>query len=123
MNVLVVLPTYDEAANIDRVLRRIRAALDEAITFAMALTLPAAAAMLAIPFFMIDGLFTRGLFHTADARQTAAVLLQYGWGAPAFVLMQIVNRAFYAARTPGRRCAWPWCRWRRTSGWVCCCSA
>ena len=30
MNVLVVLPTYDEAANIDRVLRRIRAALDEA---------------------------------------------------------------------------------------------
>jgi dolichol-phosphate mannosyltransferase len=30
MNVLVVLPTYNEAANIDRVLRRIRAALDEA---------------------------------------------------------------------------------------------
>jgi putative peptidoglycan lipid II flippase len=79
--------------------------MDEAITFAMALTLPAAAAMLAIPFFMIDGLFTRGLFHTADARQTAAVLLQYGWGAPAFVLMQIVNRAFYArqdTRTPMR---------------------
>jgi dolichol-phosphate mannosyltransferase len=30
MNVLVVLPTYNEAANIDRVLRRVRTSLDEA---------------------------------------------------------------------------------------------
>jgi putative peptidoglycan lipid II flippase len=73
-----------------------RGAMDEAITFALALTLPAAAAMLAMPYFMIDGLFTRGLFHAYDSGQTAAVLFQYGWGAPAFVLMQIVNRAFYA---------------------------
>ncbi len=80
-------------------------AMDEAITFAMALTLPAAAAMLAMPFFMIDGLFTRGAFLPIDARQTGAVLFQYGWGAPAFVLMQIVNRAFYArqdTKTPMR---------------------
>ena len=73
-----------------------RHAMDEAITFALALTLPAAAAMLAMPYFMIDGLFTRGLFHAYDSSQTAAVLFQYGWGAPAFVLMQIINRAFYA---------------------------
>ena len=82
-----------------------RGAMDEAITFAMALTLPAAAAMLAMPFFMIDGLFTRGAFLAYDARQTAAVLFQYGWGAPAFVLMQIINRAFYArqdTKTPMR---------------------
>jgi putative peptidoglycan lipid II flippase len=71
-------------------------AMDEAITFAMALTLPAAAAMLAMPHFMIDGLYTRDRFHEADALQTAAVLFQYGWGAPAFVLMQIINRSFYA---------------------------
>jgi putative peptidoglycan lipid II flippase len=80
-------------------------AMDEAITFAMALTLPAAAAMLAMPFFMIDGLFTRGAFLPIDARATGAVLFQYGWGAPAFVLMQIVNRAFYArqdTKTPMR---------------------
>jgi putative peptidoglycan lipid II flippase len=78
-------------------------AMDEAITFAMALTLPAAAAMVAMPFFMIDGLFTRGAFLPYDARQTAAVLFHYGWGSPAFVLMQIINRAFYArqdTRTP-----------------------
>jgi len=82
-----------------------RGAMDEAITFALAFTLPAAAAMVAMPFFMIDGLFTRGAFLAYDSRQTAAVLLQYGWGAPAFVLMQIVNRAFYArqdTKTPMR---------------------
>lgn len=80
-------------------------AMDEGVTFAMAFTLPAAAAMIAMPFFMIDGLFTRGLFVAADARQTGAVLFQYGWGAPAFVLMQIINRAFYArqdTKTPMR---------------------
>ena len=80
-------------------------AMDEAITFAMALTLPAAAAMLAMPHFMINGLFTRGQFLPYDARATGEVLLQYGWGAPAFVLMQIINRAFYArqdTKTPMR---------------------
>jgi putative peptidoglycan lipid II flippase len=80
-------------------------AMDEAITFAMAFTLPAAAAMVAMPLFMIDGLFTRGAFLPVDSQQTAAVLLQYGWGAPAFVLMQIINRAFYArqdTKTPMR---------------------
>jgi putative peptidoglycan lipid II flippase len=82
-----------------------QAALDQAITYAMALTLPAAAAMIAMPFFLIDGLWTRGLFHVADARQTASALFHYGWGVPAFVLMQIVNRAFYArqdTKTPMR---------------------
>ncbi len=80
-------------------------AMDEAITFAMAFTLPAAAAMVAMPFFIIDGLFTRGAFLAVDSHHTAAVLLQYGWGAPAFVLMQIINRAFYArqdTKTPMR---------------------
>jgi putative peptidoglycan lipid II flippase len=82
-----------------------QSALDEAITFAMALTLPAAAALVAMPFFLIDGMFTRGAFNAYDAHQTAAALFHYGWGAPAFVLMQIVNRAFYArqdTRTPMR---------------------
>ena len=80
-------------------------ALDQAITFSMALTLPAAAAMVAMPFFLIDGMWTRGQFNSYDAHQTASALFHYGWGAPAFVLMQIVNRAFYArqdTKTPMR---------------------
>ncbi len=82
-----------------------QSALDEAITYALALTLPAAAAMIAMPFFLIDGLSTRGAFNTYDAHQTASALFHYGWGVPAFVLMQIINRAFYArqdTRTPMR---------------------
>ncbi len=80
-----------------------RSATDQALTFSMALTLPAAAAMIAMPFFIIDGLFTRGLFHTFDAQQTASALRQYGWGVPAFVLAPLLSRAFFArqdTRTP-----------------------
>jgi putative peptidoglycan lipid II flippase len=80
-----------------------REAMDEAITFSMALTLPAAAALIAMPFFLIDGLYTRGQFHAFDAHQTALALQQYGWGVPAFVLAPLFSRAFFArqdTRTP-----------------------
>jgi putative peptidoglycan lipid II flippase len=79
------------------------AATDEALTFAMALTLPAAAAMVAMPFFLIDALYTRGEFHAFDAHQTALAMQQYGWGVPAFVLAPLLARAFFArqdTRTP-----------------------
>jgi putative peptidoglycan lipid II flippase len=80
-----------------------RSAMDEALTFSMALTLPAAAAMIAMPFFLTDGLYTRGEFHSYDAQQTALALQQYGWGVPAFVLAALYSRAFFArqdTRTP-----------------------
>ena len=64
-------------------------AMDEAITLSMALTLPAAAALIAMPFFLIDALFTRGAFHAYDADQTARALFNYGIGTPAFVLARI----------------------------------
>ncbi len=82
-----------------------RSAMDEAITFSMALTLPAAAALFSMPFFLVDGLYTRGAFHAVDALQTGLALRQYGWGVPAFVLSQIIARAFFArqdTRTPMR---------------------
>ncbi|HEY5411513.1 MAG TPA: murein biosynthesis integral membrane protein MurJ [Caulobacteraceae bacterium] len=71
-------------------------AMDEAVTFAMALTLPAAAALIAIPFFLIDGLYTRGEFTLLDSQQTARALFYYGIGTPAFVLAQLYSRAFFA---------------------------
>ena len=71
-------------------------AMDEAITFAMALTLPAAAALIAIPVFLIDGLYTRGEFTLLDAQQTGHALFYYGIGTPAFVLAQLYSRAFFA---------------------------
>jgi len=71
-------------------------AMDEAISFSMALTLPAAAALVAIPFFLNDALWTRGVYTVADAHATAAALRQYGWGVPAFVLARLFAPAFYA---------------------------
>ena len=81
------------------------AAIDEAVVFSMALTLPAAAALVAMPFYLIDGLYTRGAFTLNDAHQTAAALFWYGWGVPAFVLAQLVSRVFFASqdtKTPMR---------------------
>jgi putative peptidoglycan lipid II flippase len=71
-------------------------ATDQAVIFSLALTAPAAAALIAMPYFLIDGLFTRGVFTPADARETGWILLNYGWGVPAFVLARVLQPAFFA---------------------------
>jgi putative peptidoglycan lipid II flippase len=73
-----------------------RSALDEAVALSMAFTLPAAAAILAIPYFMIDGLYARGAFTAQDAYNVSLALIHYGWGVPAFVLAKIYAPAFFA---------------------------
>jgi putative peptidoglycan lipid II flippase len=73
-----------------------RGALDEAVNLSMAFTLPAAAAMMAMPAFMLDGLFARGEFTSQNARDCALALIHYGWGVPAFVLAKIYAPAFFA---------------------------
>jgi len=82
-----------------------QAAMDQGIVFALALSLPAAAALMALPVYLIDGLFTRDQFTAADARATGQLLFHYGWGVPAFVLLRILQPAFFArqdTRTPMR---------------------
>ena len=82
-----------------------QSAMDEAMVFALALTLPAAAALMAMPYFLVDALFTRGEFHVVDAQATASALFHYGWGVPAFVLIRILAPAFFArqdTKTPMR---------------------
>jgi putative peptidoglycan lipid II flippase len=73
-----------------------RGALDEAVALSMAFTLPAAAALLAIPGYMIEGLFARGAFTAANAEAVGHALFHYGWGVPAFVLAKIYAPAFFA---------------------------
>lgn len=78
---------------------------DQAVVFALAMTLPAAAALVAMPYFMVDALFTRGAFTTFDAQKTAEALFHYGWGVPAFVLARVMNPIFFAredTRSPMR---------------------
>jgi len=82
-----------------------QAAMDQGIVFALALSLPAAAALMALPVYLIDGLFTRDQFTAADALATGQLLFHYGWGVPAFVLLRILQPAFFArqdTRTPMR---------------------
>ncbi len=85
--------------------QRARKTMDDAIVFSMALSLPAAAALVSIPFFIVDALYTRGAFRLADAHATASALMEFGWGVPAFVLAQLFSRAFFArqdTKTPMR---------------------
>ncbi len=77
-------------------------AIDEAVSLSMAFTLPAAAAFLVMPFFLMHGFWTGGVFTDADARATADALFHYGWGVPAFVLVRVLAPPFFARQDTRR---------------------
>lgn len=81
------------------------ASLDNAIALSLWLTLPAAAAALAIPDALVTALFERGAFTAADTAATAAALTAYAAGLPAFVLTKTLTPAFFA-RADTKTPAW-----------------
>lgn len=79
--------------------------MDEGIGLAMALTLPAAVALIIAPGFLVEGIFSRGNFTSTDAMQAGLALVHYAWGVPAFVLIKVLAPAFFAredTKTPMR---------------------
>ena len=75
----------------------------------MLLTVPAAAALFAVPGEIIAVLFERGAFKPADTRQVAGALGLFALGLPAFVMIKVFSPAFFAredTRTPMRYAAW-----------------
>ncbi len=76
--------------------------MDDGIALAMAFTIPAALALLVMPFLIIDGAVTRGAFTSDDARRTAEVLRHFAWGIPAFVLAKVLTPPFFARQKTGR---------------------
>lgn len=76
--------------------------MDDGIGLSMAFTLPAAVALLLMPFFIIDATVTRGAFTAADAQRTAEVLRQFAWGVPAFVLAKVLTPPFFARQKSKR---------------------
>lgn len=79
--------------------------MDEGLGLAMALTIPAAAALLIAPTFLVEGIFTRGAFLAEDAARSGLALVHYAWGVPAFVLIKVLAPAFFARedmKTPMR---------------------
>jgi putative peptidoglycan lipid II flippase len=92
---VALLPQLSRAVHSDRH-EEAQAATDQAVVLSLALSLPAAAALMAMPFYLIDGLWRRGAFTLVDSRATAQVLFHYGWAVPAFVLRQVLQPAFFA---------------------------
>ena len=73
-----------------------RASFNRATEFTLALTLPAAVALVVMSVPLIAVLFGRGEFGTRDIENTALVLAIYGLGLPAFVLQKTLQPLFYA---------------------------
>ncbi|GAB4291737.1 MAG: murein biosynthesis integral membrane protein MurJ [Roseovarius sp.] len=82
-----------------------RAALSRAGEIALALTVPAAVALVAIPLPLVSVLFERGAFGPDDTAATALAVMIYGLGLPAFVLQKILQPLYFAredTRSPFR---------------------
>ncbi len=73
-----------------------RASLNRGAELALALTLPAAVALVVIAEPLCSVLYKRGAFTSADAAATALALAAYGAGLPAFVLHKVLQPLFYA---------------------------
>jgi putative peptidoglycan lipid II flippase len=73
-----------------------RAILNRSIELALFFAVPAAVALMIIPGPLIAGLFERGAFDANDTAQTAAALLAYAVGLPAYVLIKVLSPAFFA---------------------------
>jgi putative peptidoglycan lipid II flippase len=82
---------------------------NRSVEFALLLTLPAAVALAVAADPIIRVLFERGAFKAADTLPTAAALAAFSFGLPAFVLIKVLQPAFFAredTRTPMRYAVW-----------------
>ena len=86
-----------------------RHSLSRAAEFALALTVPAAVALVVVPMPIVATLFERGAFGPDDTAATAIAVALYGLGLPAFVLQKVYQPVFFAredTRTPFRIALW-----------------
>jgi putative peptidoglycan lipid II flippase len=69
---------------------------NRSLEFAMLLTVPAAVALAVVPVEIVRALFERGAFTAADTPATAYALGIFGLGLPAFVLIKVLQPAYFA---------------------------
>lgn len=101
---VAILPRLARAARSDDT-KGAYGLMDDGIGLAMALTVPAAIALMVAPAYLIEGLYARGAFTLEDSSQSGLALIHYGWGVPAFVLIKVLAPGFFAredTRTPMR---------------------
>jgi putative peptidoglycan lipid II flippase len=73
-----------------------REAFNRASELALALTIPAAVALIVIPLPLVSVLFERGAFDSDDTAATALAVSVYGLGLPAFVLQEAFRPLCFA---------------------------
>lgn len=73
-----------------------RDAMNRAAEISLALTIPAAVALVAIALPLVTVLFQRGAFSAEDAQKTALAVAVYGIGLPSFVLQKVLQPLFFA---------------------------
>ena len=86
-----------------------RASLNRGLELALLVTLPAAVALMVIPEPIIVVLFEHGALVRSDSEAIAAALIAFSAGLPAFVLIKVLQPAFYAredTKTPLRYALW-----------------
>lgn len=69
---------------------------NRALEFCFFVAVPAAVALLIVPYEMVGTLFEHGKFSHADTLQTSYVLMGYGIGLPAYVASKIFMTSFWA---------------------------
>ncbi len=82
-----------------------RASLSRAGEVSLALTLPAAVALMVIPLPLVSVLYERGQTTSDDSAAIAVAVSIYGLGLPAFVMQKVLQPLFFAredTRTPFR---------------------
>ncbi len=92
---IVLLPDLSRALRVGDA-AGVAYAQNRAIEFAVAMTLPAAIALLVIPGPLISVLFEHGAFTAADTAATTPALAAYALGLPAFVAIKVLQPAYFA---------------------------
>ncbi len=86
-----------------------RDAFSRAAEISLALTIPAAVALIVIPLPLVSVLFERGQTGADDSAAIAFAVAIYGLGLPSFVLQKFLQPLFYAredTKTPFRYALW-----------------
>ena len=73
-----------------------RDAFNRACEMSLALTIPAAVALMVIPIPLVQVLYQRGAFGTDDTMATAIAVAVYGLGLPGFVMQKALQPLFFA---------------------------
>jgi putative peptidoglycan lipid II flippase len=74
--------------------------LARSLEFGLALGLPAALALIAVPSAFVHALFQGGAFGAEAVAPTAAALRAYAIGIPAFIAAKALSAAFFARQDP-----------------------